>query len=181
MLLAISDYWFIFARTRALQKGRGGREGSLLCGVMGFQLFSRGAGGSLCLSCFLCRVWRLGVCHAARTQCRSPKEVELVLKPICPNPSCVEKSHLSHSMLVEKCVTTRWQCEMLEEMSLGHSLRQPYKLRCMQSVPALWQVWVFLLKVKDNRGKQSHTDELQPFWGWIAPGSISWELPGTSK
>lgn len=118
--------------------GRGGQQGSLLCGVMGFQLFSRGAGGSLSVpALFSLRARRLGVCLAARTQCRSPKEVELVLKPICPNPSCGEKSHLSQSVLVEKCVTTGWQCEMLEEMSLGHSLTQPYKLRCMQSVPAL--------------------------------------------
>lgn len=136
----------------------------------------------LCLSGLLCHAQSLGVCHAASSFCNSPKQVVLILKPICSiypvGKKKKKKSHLSHSMPEEKCVTTSWQCETLG--SPGQNLTQPYKPVCMQSVLTLRGTGLSAYGER-IRKKNSHAEELQPVWRWIAPGSQGWGLRGSSK
>lgn len=104
--------------------GRGREEGSLLCRVMGFQLLSSGAWVPPAVPELL---GLSSVLRSLEFAMQQGVNAILLKSGACTQPSlpqsilCV-KSHLSHSMPLEKCVTTCWQCEMLEEMGLGHSL-----------------------------------------------------------
>lgn len=102
ILLAVSAYCFIFAGTRGPQKmRRGGQESSLLYGVMGFQLFSRDAQGSLSvpklfsLPCL--EAWSLPCSKesapfssrgGARTEANLPQSILCVKKPFITLHAC---------------------------------------------------------------------------------------------
>lgn len=110
----------IFIGTRALEKmGRGGQEGSLLVGIWGFHLFSSAARGPppvpelFSLTCT--EVWS-STC--SKVDAILLKELELILKPIHP---VHKKAFISLCVCRKVCDNTP-ECEMLEEMTLGHCL-----------------------------------------------------------
>lgn len=176
MLLPFSVYWFILTHTRAPQKmGRGGQEVVCCVGLWGFSFFLGVLTAlCMCLSCSLCCAQRLQVCNAARSQRHFPEETGTQANP----PQyilCGAKPSISLHACRKVCGNTLavWNVEGDES---GLQPNWPYKLLCMRSVLALWSIWVFLLKIKENQEMQRHTDELQPVWRWIAPASKGWEL-----
>lgn len=99
MMLAIFVYWFIFACTGAQQKMEsGGQEVSLLCRVMGFQLFSRGAPSVPQLFSLPClEAWSLPCSKesvpfssrgGARTKANLPQSILCLKKPFISPHAC---------------------------------------------------------------------------------------------